>query len=266
MASASQKISPSPTPSISNTEVKDDHDSDLDIMLYGTVLIILGSTIVMKFDSYVGVGNFSVTPFGLVITLGLILLVYGALALKMLYSGRIMMLNVYFYISAMLIVLMLVSGVLVFVYAEQVSLEIASDLNLRFSTYKQGDSQGLIATVDKVQSEYHCCGYKDFLEWRVNPLFNCNSSWAVCQLPESCCPKQIHRCVYSPNSTTNEEGLYTGYPYGTGCKLAFARWLETKIDSGGIASLLAFSMQVVCWMALNWHIKNLNDKRRASIL
>ncbi|XP_029455899.1 tetraspanin-33-like isoform X2 [Rhinatrema bivittatum] len=142
---------------------------------------------------------------------------------------------------AFILILLLLAGVLGFVYSEKAEGSVNEFVRTAVSNYRSDiDLQNLI---DYIQEKFQCCGWYSFIDWSQNLYFNCtveNHSREKCGVPFSCC---IHApgetvintmCGYDVQSLSTREAANTIYT--TGCEARVADWTEHNFTLiGGIA-------------------------------
>uniref|UniRef100_UPI00358E064B tetraspanin-3-like n=1 Tax=Myxine glutinosa TaxID=7769 RepID=UPI00358E064B len=99
-----------------------------------------------------------------------------------------------------------VAGVLAYAYRGQVNSKVSMMIDDVFQAYNGSDANTVSRAVDMVQSQLHCCGIRNYTDWRWEPWYNHSGS-----APSSCCAHNVSIC----NGSLEEPMLL----YHQGCQI-----------------------------------------------
>ncbi|XP_041972774.1 tetraspanin-9-like isoform X5 [Aricia agestis] len=133
------------------------------------------------------------------------------------------MLLTYYILVFIIFVVMLVGGILLFVFREKVVGTLEREMYAAIPGY--GARPEYTRAWDETQAKLQCCGVMSYKDWNDN-------------IPESCCvevyPGKRQECTYAPNPTTM---------YMEGCHTRTVRLLrEDAVYVGAVAVVLALVM------------------------
>jgi len=124
-----------------------------------------------------------------------------------------------------------ITGLLAYVYQEQIDQDLNKHL---FQAFIQGygGSRETTISVDRIQSEFNCCGANSWLDWRVSPWSEENPGLKV---PDSCCK------TLSPGCGARDHP--SNIPY-TGCIHRFSDQLSDHLLLLGVVSMGLALLQI----------------------
>jgi len=124
-----------------------------------------------------------------------------------------------------------ITGLLAYVYQEQISKDLNQHLASAF-IQGYGEDKGITNSVDRIQKEYSCCGANSFTDWS-------ESGWALQnpgqRVPDSCCKTESPGCGARDHPSN--------IPY-TGCKHRFSEELSEHLLLLGVVSLGLALLQI----------------------
>ncbi|CAH2092259.1 unnamed protein product [Euphydryas editha] len=137
------------------------------------------------------------------------------------------MLLTYYILVFIMFVVMLVGGILLFVFREKVLTTLEREMHASIPNY--GVRHEYTLAWDETQTNLQCCGVKSYKDWNDN-------------VPESCCreiyPGKRQDCKYSQNPTTM---------YMEGC---FSRTLELLREDAVFVGAVAIIVALIMVLAL----------------
>ncbi|XP_017321927.1 CD151 antigen [Ictalurus punctatus] len=136
---------------------------------------------------------------------GVIVMVTGFLGCCATFKEKRQLLRVYFVLLLCIFLLEVVAGVLAYIYYQQLSHELTSNLNnTMVNKYKQPEQDHITEAVDKLQQEFKCCGSHNSSDWTANIWVNTTER----KVPDSCCktPKELCGKRDHPSNIYRVEG------------------------------------------------------------
>ncbi|WAQ98385.1 TSN33-like protein [Mya arenaria] len=144
------------------------------------------------------------------------------------------LLRIFYYSLAVIFLLEIAGGVLVFVFKGK-AVDLLSDVLKDVYVKEYHDDEEAI--MDYFQETFLCCGIDDYNDWNMNPYFNCtakNPSPLRCAVPYSCCkdPDELQPGLNNilcgaetlNTTTTRLAKIYTG-----GCVPAVINFLNANM-------------------------------------
>ncbi|XP_028408422.1 tetraspanin-5-like [Dendronephthya gigantea] len=157
--------------------------------------------------------------------------------------------------------LQILLGILVFVYRDKFDEIVKEKLQDTIVSYR--DNPDLRSLIDKVQTDFECCGVNDFNDWDDNIYFNCSQKTTeACGVPSSCCIKdrENKQCGYGVREKNEKKIVEVEDKiYVRGCVEGFAEWVETNIIMIGAIALGIAVVQIMgisCSQSLIGDIKS----------
>ncbi|KAK3548940.1 hypothetical protein QTP70_021680 [Hemibagrus guttatus] len=125
---------------------------------------------------------------------GVIVMVTGVLGCCATFKEKRQLLRVYFVLLMCIFLLEVLAGVLAYIYYQQLSDELKSNLkNTMVNKYKQPEQNHITEAVDKLQQEFKCCGSNSSSDWSDSVWHN-NSKASGRVVPDSCCKTLTELC------------------------------------------------------------------------
>lgn len=126
-----------------------------------------------------------------------------------------------------------ISGLLAYVYQEQIDEDLNSHLALTFIK-EYGQDRGVTYAVDRIQKDFSCCGANSFLDWSTSDWRSGRDSSV--KVPDSCCKTESPGCGIRDHPSN--------IPY-TGCIHRFSEQLTQHLLLLGLVSLGLALLQVI---------------------
>lgn len=124
-----------------------------------------------------------------------------------------------------------ITGLLAYVYQEQINDDLANHLQQSF-IQGYGEDRDVTHSVDRIQREFSCCGANSFADWRESNWSKLNPEMKV---PDSCCKTESPGCGVRDHPSN--------IPY-TGCIHRFSEELSDHLLLLGVVSLGLALLQV----------------------
>ncbi|MCJ8733651.1 hypothetical protein PDJAM_G00226090 [Pangasius djambal] len=125
---------------------------------------------------------------------GVIVMVTGVLGCCATFKEKRRLLRVYFVLLMCIFLLEILAGVLAYIYYQQLSDELKSNLkNTMVEKYKQPEQDHVTQAVDKLQQEFKCCGSHNSSDWMESVWVRTGES-SKRVVPDSCCKTPMELC------------------------------------------------------------------------
>ncbi|XP_072047842.1 leukocyte surface antigen CD53-like [Amphiura filiformis] len=207
------------------------------VWVVGVVLIIVGMLVIVQSDKYAYLFNNEentlATAAGIVIGTGCFIFLVGFCACFGALKEVICLLNAYFALIVIIIILEITAAILAFVYRDGLTDIIGETMNEAVKN-KYGKDKAATNAIDLVQKEFGCCGSTGYAEWA-------KSEWAreptnTAPAPNSCCKNPKVDCNYDINNLNKK-----------GCVDNFKDWLNSNyLVVGGVClGLLIFEIMAL---------------------
>ncbi|XP_072047841.1 CD63 antigen-like [Amphiura filiformis] len=206
----------------------------------GIVLIGVGAYVMVESDKYsylFGDQDTLTTVAGIIIGTGCFIFLVGFCACCGAIKEVICLLQVYFVLIVLVIILEVVAAILAFVFQNDLTDVVQTSMTKAImEDYNGVDGNAATDTIDLVQKEFECCGGEGPADWD-------NSNWKkdpanlLLAAPISCCKKETTGCNVGALGVA--PGIYT-----KGCVTAFQGWLKDNylIVGGVCLGLLVFEI------------------------
>ncbi|XP_060568617.1 uncharacterized protein LOC132727215 [Ruditapes philippinarum] len=171
---------------------------------------------------------------------------------------NLVLLRVFFYVLTFILIGEMILAIVVFVIytvpeARDNFLRSQPEKILSSAIESYMDDTDVKEWVDRIQSEFKCCGIshtdEGFRDWQINPYFNCtsmNRSIYRCAVPTSCCIfEKGDRVNIMCGFEITDKPLndVRDYIYTRGCIIGFGEWLGKYNDFIIISCLSVITMQ-----------------------
>ncbi|KAM5132390.1 tetraspanin-4-like isoform 2-T2 [Mantella aurantiaca] len=131
----------------------------------------------------------------------------------------------FFVVLLIIFLLEIISLVLFFAYNDNFHSYAQEDLKKGLALYQTKDNLGLTNAWDIVQTEFRCCGVKNYTDW-----LDMRNSTTV---PHSCCTEHSASCQSNPSTWWTDP-----------CYQKVKKWVESNISSVGIFGICILVVQV----------------------
>ncbi|OAD61233.1 Tetraspanin-9 [Eufriesea mexicana] len=127
-------------------------------------------------------------------------------------------------------------GTLAFVFREHLAKSLKDELLFGIEKHYNITSEPgtLPAIWDNIQSEFHCCGVRDYTDW-----FRIDAWPTEDRVPSSCCVQRVWHC-----GRLDPEGKNKELWYKEGCATAIQMWLVTRLHVVGTVGLVVAFLQL----------------------
>ncbi|KAF4091879.1 hypothetical protein AMELA_G00042020 [Ameiurus melas] len=161
--------------------------------LAGGVVMAVGLWTLLKKSDYISLLSsriYAISAYILCLA-GVIVMVTGFLGCCATFKEKKRLLRVYFVLLLCIFLLEILAGVLAYIYYQQLSHELKSNLrNTMVNKYKQPEQDHITEAVDKLQQEFKCCGSHNSSDWTENVWVNATER----KVPDSCCKTPMELC------------------------------------------------------------------------
>ncbi|XP_062860531.1 CD151 antigen-like [Trichomycterus rosablanca] len=161
----------------------------------GAVLAVGVWTIVKKSDyiSLLSSQIYAVSAYILCLA-GVTVMITGVLGCCATFKEKRRLLRVYFVLLLCIFLLEILAGVLAYIYYQQLSGELKSNLkDTMVKKYRQPDQDHITQAVDKLQQEFKCCGSNSSSDWTESVWIHSDNS-SLRKVPDSCCKTPTNGC------------------------------------------------------------------------
>jgi len=120
---------------------------------------------------------------------GIVGIIFTSMAIAATYRENIFCLRIYLGVLIVFIIMNIVVGVIFLIFSGKITTTINESLGSNYIT-RYSEDNSIKAIYDTLQSQYSCCGIKDYKDWGYNPYYNCTTSSQAatkCMVPASCC-------------------------------------------------------------------------------
>ncbi|MED6254285.1 Tetraspanin-7 [Ataeniobius toweri] len=168
---------------------------------------------------------------------GAIIVIFGLFGCFATCRGSPWMLKLYAMFLTLVFLAELVAGVSGFIFRHEIKAKIGIAYNSAVTSYNGTDDKS--AAVDDLQRKLHCCGKKNFTDWKNTSYFKENG------IPVSCC--KIDKC--SPETLKDLDKAQTEV-YTTGCFSLVTNMLEANLGViAGVSFGIAFFQLIGIFLA-----------------
>ena len=136
---------------------------------------------------------------------------------------------------ALILIVEIGCTVAVFIFKDEVWHAINKELVEGLEKYDDEASQGVSDSWDKLQTEFECCGVKDYQDWSTVESFNKTAS-----VPDSCCLEQTAGCGNDQLNVAQPTTINT-----TGCLTKLGAFIQDNIMFVGIGAATVVVLQLI---------------------
>jgi len=183
-------------------------------------------------------------------TLGNLMIAVGVIILIVAFFGccgaikeNKCLLTVFFTFLMLIFILELAAGIFGFINRDEIEKQMNKDfVNAIKNEYNGTTDSPVTKTIDKFQSEFKCCGYNGYLDWKDSVYYKAKNT-----IPKSCCKDQNNGTC---PSSTDPDVFNT-----KGCFKEVVEWFKDNIYKAGACGVafavlqilgLVFSMCLIC--------------------
>lgn len=153
-----------------------------------------------------------------------------------------------------IILLMVGTAVVGFLYKEKVENKVTSTLKTAIKYYRDIKKEDLKNLIDATQTKFKCCGAESYNDWNSDQYFNCSASFngikpaSHCGVPFSCCLAELQlnrQCGYGirkPEVSLIERRKVI---YTSGCVENGKAWLASNLMLIGGVCIAVFILQLI---------------------
>lgn len=204
----------------------------------GVILLAVGVWGKVSLEAYFSLVSEESTnaPYVLIGT-GAIIVIFGLFGCFATCRGSPWMLKLYAMFLTLVFLAELVAGISGFIFRHEIKDKIGKAYNSAVELYNGTDSKS--SAVDTLQRKLHCCGMKNYTDWKTTEYFKENG------IPASCC--KIDKC--SPETLKDLDKAKTEV-YTTGCFSLVTNVLEANLGViAGVSFGIAFFQVIGIFLA-----------------
>jgi len=161
-------------------------------LLIGILLVGIGYWIESAHHEYDSINDYVRSPAIIAIAVGAFIIVAAFCGLFGAVREHLCLLRTFFIFIILIFILQVTIGVLAFVYREET--ENIFQNQIESAVKKYTDNENIAKSIDKIQTELHCCGVWDPNGWDLNTNLTCNGTEGSCSVPDSCCRLHSTNC------------------------------------------------------------------------
>lgn len=217
------------------------------------VWVIVIKKDIESFDDIVSV------PVILLLLAGIIILVTALVGCIGACADKLWPLRIFLGVVVIVFILQVVVGIVAYIYRE----EAIDDLGdrMKFAVIKYKESNRIMKAVDKIQTQWQCCGIEDANDWTANKEYVCPGSARKepCSVPDSCCVVPYMDCG-SERELAN--GIRSEKIHSDGCKDDLKTWVEGHLDAIGATALAMAIIHILGMFVVFMFITKIEDRIR----
>ncbi|CAL8244443.1 unnamed protein product [Lota lota] len=225
--------------------------------LAGGVVMAVGVWSLVEKSEYISLlpsKTYAASAYILVLA-GAIVMVTGVLGCCATFKEQRRLLRVYFVLLLCIFLLEILSGVLAYIYYQQLNVELKLSLReTMVKKYQQVDQDHVTMAVDKLQQEFKCCGSNSTSDW-ADSVWIRSSKANSRFVPDSCCKSLTEGCG-------NRDHPSNIYKVEGGCISKLENFIldHLKIIGAvgvGIASVQVIGMVITCCLYRSLNVDTL---------
>ncbi|KXJ13453.1 tetraspanin-33 [Exaiptasia diaphana] len=211
--------------------------------IVGSVMFGIGIWAVTQKSTFTQLASVATDPAAILIAVGILIIIISFFGTVGALREYICFLQFYKWTMVVIVILEILAGLLAFAFWPEVEASLETQLKKGIKNYRENiDLQNII---DKVQTEFQCCGGGSSNDWDINRYFKCGGpSPEECGVPHTCCRmkegQQINiQCGWQVRKQVRTEQKKTIYV--TSCISALKIWFKDHMFIvGAVAIALAF--------------------------
>ncbi|RVE67465.1 hypothetical protein OJAV_G00103140 [Oryzias javanicus] len=209
----------------------------------GVVLLAVGVWGKVSLEAYLSLASEGGTnaPYVLIGT-GAIIVIFGLFGCFATCRGSPWMLKLYAMFLTLVFLAELVAGISGFIFRHEIKAVMGTAYANAVKSYN--DTNTLSSALDTIQRTLHCCGVKNYTDWKDSPYFNSKG------IPRSCC-KENSNCTDEILKDLDKAGKEV---FTTGCFALVTNVMESNLGviagiSFGIAFFQVFGIFLACCLS-----------------
>jgi CD63 antigen len=200
-------------------------------LLFGLLLVVISAITLAKLQPYSeleGTYGFTTAPV-LMLILGCIIFLLAAFGCCAVWQENSCLLKSFAFVLITILLATIAITITVLVLKNQARTMAETFFKTAINSYDKSEYKELM---DKIQSNYSCCGSNNYTDWKDKFQQN--------RVPESCCVNRtVCSVVYSPNAPPPRDY------YQQGCASALGHWLSVNMGNIAIISTSVCVIQML---------------------